>query len=331
MPAILNFVFGKPLLAVFEPTKRCNSKCIMCQIPRTGRKELSLEQIDLIFSKLEKLGIKECFVQGGEPLLRKDFKEILNIISSHKIQPRLVTNGLLLNKEILEFLNSNNYSLTISLDTLKPELYFKLRGVKGLEKVLDNIKLAGTFNNSRWTVHLTASELNYNELFEVKDFAEKNNLWFSALPIIYGIGDAGKRVSNSKNEKQHLIEIFEKLAKESFNSRFFAFLTYKEVIAFLKGNYTKPCDALRYSIHVNDTGILSSCIERQGFMDLLKEPLKNIYNKERLKKVKECVLDTPCFYGCTRGISVFRGNLALMFLHPVKTIKSLLTEGKAFI
>ena len=75
---LVNLIKGKPVLAIFEITLRCNSACGYCDLPlNEGRYELSREEIKHVFADLYQSGVRHLFIQGGEPLLRQDLPDIL--------------------------------------------------------------------------------------------------------------------------------------------------------------------------------------------------------------------------------------------------------------
>ena len=78
MGFVENFIFKKPLVCVYELTRKCNSKCNMCSIwERADNNEMNMEQMKHVFLKLKKSGIYGVYIQGGEPLLYPKIKETL--------------------------------------------------------------------------------------------------------------------------------------------------------------------------------------------------------------------------------------------------------------
>jgi uncharacterized radical SAM superfamily Fe-S cluster-containing enzyme len=75
---LTNLVLRRPLLAVFQVNLRCNSSCGYCNLPlNVGRYEMSRQEIRNVFAGLYRDGLRLVFVQGGEPLLRRDLPDIL--------------------------------------------------------------------------------------------------------------------------------------------------------------------------------------------------------------------------------------------------------------
>jgi MoaA/NifB/PqqE/SkfB family radical SAM enzyme len=82
-----------PLSVILQVTKRCNFDCSFCsetlQLP-----DPTLAELDLIRSHLA--GVNRVFLSGGEPLLRQDFGDIVDMYTGHFILaiPTNATRGL---------------------------------------------------------------------------------------------------------------------------------------------------------------------------------------------------------------------------------------------
>ena len=81
-------------------------------------------------------------MQGGDPLLRKDIIQIVDIFLSYGIRPTIITNGILLTPKLAEEIAKRHCNLAISIDSLIPERYKMLRGVDMLLKVKTLLKKA---------------------------------------------------------------------------------------------------------------------------------------------------------------------------------------------
>jgi len=111
MPRIAFRGYAFPPLQLFiELTRRCNLRCVMCQnqpyvahvsVTSEKEKELTLEELDRIVSQTSWFTV--ITLTGGEPLLRKDFRDILTCISS-KRRCHVITNGVLLDKDMAQLM-----------------------------------------------------------------------------------------------------------------------------------------------------------------------------------------------------------------------------------
>lgn len=121
-----------------EVTARCNNNCRHCYInlPAGDRgalkKELSLDEIDRITDEAVKLGALWCLVSGGEPLLRKDFKELYMLLKKKGLLVTVFTNATLVTEEIAElFKKYPPRDIEISVYGVTPETYEKVTRKKG--------------------------------------------------------------------------------------------------------------------------------------------------------------------------------------------------------
>ncbi len=187
--------FPKLEYIVFEITDACNSRCRHCNIWRTKptKNLLNTKEIEYIFSQDILKDTKSVLITGGEPVLREDIKEVIQII--HKVLPSasitLSTNGLLAERVIdtVRFASANNICLDvgISLDAVG-EQHDHIRGVKGnfektsyLLEELRELKKDNKVGNV--IVGFTLSHATVKEFDSVATYARKYN--FHCLPQLY--------------------------------------------------------------------------------------------------------------------------------------------------
>jgi His-Xaa-Ser repeat-associated upstream radical SAM protein len=123
------FLFEGTQLHIFILTKECNQKCIYCQASASHHsdnslymsKEIAEKAVDIAFqSHSRNLSFE---FQGGEPLLNFPvLKHIVEYVNTKNMDGKriitfnLVSNLIILNDEMLEFLLQNNVSICTSLD-----------------------------------------------------------------------------------------------------------------------------------------------------------------------------------------------------------------------
>lgn len=86
-------------------------------------------------------GVKKIRLTGGEPLVRKDFSDIINLLATLPIKLTLTTNGLLIDKYLPQLVQAGITSVNLSLDTLQAEKFSQITQRKGFEKVWAAIHL----------------------------------------------------------------------------------------------------------------------------------------------------------------------------------------------
>ncbi|WP_455717743.1 radical SAM protein, partial [Anaerosporobacter sp.] len=78
--------------------------------------EMSINEIEKSFRKLSKEGFYNITISGGEPFVRKDIKDIINIAAKYFKKVSINTNGILLTREIVQFLKKNDINVMMSLE-----------------------------------------------------------------------------------------------------------------------------------------------------------------------------------------------------------------------
>jgi len=75
-------------------TDRCNLSCRHCRGMSTGG--LSTQRAKKLIGEIAELGPGWVIVEGGEPLLRQDIFELLELMQQRQLEAHLVTNGMVL-------------------------------------------------------------------------------------------------------------------------------------------------------------------------------------------------------------------------------------------
>lgn len=132
-------------------TDRCNFRCFYCLPhgePPIAPKEqmLSFEEIEYVCEIFVSLGIEKIRLTGGEPMLRRDIETIIRKLS--RLKPSglqdlaLTTNGYYLPDRAQSLKDAGLDRVTISLDSLKRDVFKRMTGVDVLDKVLNGIAAA---------------------------------------------------------------------------------------------------------------------------------------------------------------------------------------------
>ena len=165
----------------FSITDRCNLRCKYCMgdkdivfLPKDEL--LSVEEVGRVTKIFSDLGIKKIRITGGEPLVRRNFRDIVETINNIETieEINITTNGIRLSEE-LEFLKDKKiHSLNISLDTLKKDLFKEITGGGDLDKVLLSLHRAIElkFKRIKLNVVLVRGK-NDNEIMDFVNLTEK--------------------------------------------------------------------------------------------------------------------------------------------------------------
>ena len=132
-------------------TDRCNFRCFYCLPhgePPIAPKEqmLSFEEIEYVCEIFVGLGIEKLRLTGGEPMLRRDIETIIRKLSPLKTSGlrdlALTTNGYYLPDRAQSLKDAGLDRVTISLDSLKRDVFKRMTGVDVLDKVLAGLAAA---------------------------------------------------------------------------------------------------------------------------------------------------------------------------------------------
>jgi len=130
-------------------TDRCNLRCIYCMssegVPWMPHSEiLSYEEISVVVRIAAELGINKVRLTGGEPLVRAELHELVQMLSEVKgiDDISLTTNGTLLKKHALELKQAGLKRVNISLDTFRSDRFRYITRCGELSDVLDGIDAA---------------------------------------------------------------------------------------------------------------------------------------------------------------------------------------------
>ena len=118
----------------------CNFRCFYCMPEdvkfKSHKDWLSTEEILNISSLMVGYGVEQIRLTGGEPLMRKGFREIVTGLSDLPLQKLgFTTNGFYLERE-LDFLKDTNCKhINISLDSLNEDKFNVITRKKSFHKV----------------------------------------------------------------------------------------------------------------------------------------------------------------------------------------------------
>ncbi len=173
---VLLRMFGKfrlpkilPISYTISVTDKCNSKCRTCNIHNNRTPEMSLEDYEYLFRDLGRSPYWVT-ISGGEPFLRKDLPEILQLLRTY-CRPSIInipTNGILtariitMVETICENLSDTSITINLSIDGIEKQHDY-IRNVKGnYQKAIDtyNVLKRLKYPNLTVGIHSVISTFN---------------------------------------------------------------------------------------------------------------------------------------------------------------------------
>jgi radical SAM protein with 4Fe4S-binding SPASM domain len=111
--------------------------------------ELTTDEAKLMFRQVADFGVDNLFISGagwtGEPLIRKDFRELIRYVAQLKLSPYVKVTGWHFDREIAEELAAANCKAIICFSGLR-ETDAKLRGEGAFEDSLNAAKLCKEYD-----------------------------------------------------------------------------------------------------------------------------------------------------------------------------------------
>lgn len=118
-------------------TGKCNARCKHCYMsaPHAMMGEFSHDTCMDIIRQMGECGVVKVTISGGEPLIRRDFLEIIDAILENGIAiTTIMSNGLLVNDELLDEMDKRNIKPEFNMSFDGIGWHDWLRGVKGAEE-----------------------------------------------------------------------------------------------------------------------------------------------------------------------------------------------------
>lgn len=157
-------------------TSFCNIKCIMCDIAK-HKWELPENMIDEIIGLMPYL--ENVMWQGGEVFLYKHFEKLMDGAHLNRVNQEIITNGLLLNENIINKLIDYNVDLGISIDGLNKETYEYIRAGADFDMLIKNITLLKSVKSknsgkkSHLRLNVLVMKMNIDQIEFFPEFAHK--------------------------------------------------------------------------------------------------------------------------------------------------------------
>lgn len=247
-----------PSLINVEFTKHCNARCSFCSCWQLASKD-ELKDFGPIIRKFRPVVVS---VSGGEPLLRKDYPELLRGVRPFCHYLVVITNGVLLNAASARALvESGVDQICVSLDFLGKK-HDEARRVEGLYAHLEETIPALTREGYRIALNTVIMESNLGEIlplaYRAKEWGAK--ISFSAFCALKR-DDEEEMVRNDRYTQ--LVAIVREIRKlkrtlgHIKNSDYYL----KTVPAYFRDGMVSGCQAGFRWLQVTPDGYIQQCSE----------------------------------------------------------------------
>jgi len=323
-----------------EITRRCNLRCLHCNVGGTPQKniietdkELSLDEIKALIDSVKVMGTKYIGISGGEPFLRKDIYDVIAYIKEKELGLHISSNGICITDKDARRINELGLdAISISLDSVTPQLHDKIRGVNGaFSKTVKAIENLQFYNDGRMRVGISSimTDLNIGELPSIVDFAKSlgvDAIRFQPchIPLAYNGMDKEGMLSIGKDRLEDLDNIIESIIEKTQKNKI-----YTNSHIYLRGikkYYKNPhaidveCFAGYISCGISSIGNVIPCAFMPNIGNIRDETFSKIWTSQKFNTVRKDIKKgncPKCWMGCYIEPSL-RGSLKFALCNPFK-------------
>jgi len=251
---------------------------------------MTLQEIIRIAKTAVNLGIARIKLTGGEPLMRKDIREIVTGIAkiSGLKDLSLTTNGLLLSGLAKDLHDAGLNRLNISLPSLNPETYSKLTGGK-LEDALEGVKAAVDAGFCPVKLNMVVLKgVNVNDVPDMIEYAAKMGVILQLIEL------DPVNVSNQYYSKHHRsLDEQEEMLRQKAENIEKRRLMHNRLIYHLPNvavEVVHPIENTDFCMHctrmrVTSDGKLKPCLMRNDNLTDILTPMRQGASDEELKQL----------------------------------------------
>lgn len=307
-----------PLKISMNLTKKCNLRCIQCFSDSGNLKDKELTTKDMynLFDSMVENGTFFICLGGGEPFTRTDLFDILEYGKEKQLAVSIVTNGLLLTKEIIERLNNLDVDyLWVSFEGMKDN-HEKLRGKGTFDKTIASLKLLKEYYKGRTALRMSINKYNIDEVDDLLKIAEKYDIDLVRYTPLLSFGRAvGKDLTINQDEYIRFLDNMKKIKSNKVE------IVYPNMPnnKFWIGTNGFGCHCGKEAVWIDEIGNYSPCIfwgsdfnigniKNDDYSELWEKSLQvsNIKGNEICEK---CSNYKVCRGGCRARVLFELGNL----------------------
>ena len=315
-------------------TNICNEECPMCEVIRRPAVDLTLEEATRIISEFRRAGFRSVGITGGEPFVRRDALELLDMVDRSGLVFTLATNGTLITEEIAAHVAGlkNMLQVAVSVDSLDPHRFEKLRGRPLLDEAIRGLdRLIAARPRGTVKVNFVLSRHNLDDLDSLIEFAEQRKVYLTVIPVIHGEAGMIHRRNDpmflsAQKEREAMGAAFERLAAMRREGRLIwdSSIYHEKAAALTRGVNPGPCDAGQIMVDLRADGGFAVCPDHEPIAQLRKVSVSEAMARipDTQEAVRRCHTETPCLYTCTYGISAIAQHPVRHLLEHRKVVAS---------
>lgn len=286
-------------------TENCNLRCTYCMpaegISLTPKAHLmTADEIVTIAQTFVNQGVNKIRLTGGEPLVRKDAKDIILRLGKLGVELTLTTNGILVHDFIDTFKEAGVQTLNLSIDSLQKEKFNQITRRNYFDKFNENLELLAA-NGFQLKLNVVVMKgFNDNEIIDFIELTKDRNIqirFIEFMPFDGNQWNKEKLVSYAEilsqvNDRYTVEKVKRLIDKPHDTAKNHKIASYKgsfSVISSVTNPFCSSCNRIRLTAD----GKLKNCLFSNSETDLLQtlrsggaiEPLifQNIKSKHAMR------------------------------------------------
>lgn len=298
-----SYLARHPIWCAWQVTYRCNFRCRFCHYwrdPMAHQPEQTIEQFALGARKLAQWGSILISLAGGEPLLRDDITEIVEVIGRWHF-PFITTNGYLADEKLAhDLFAAGLWGVSISIDYTDPARHDRARGIDGAyHQAVRALKLFSAARRYRWQrVNLMAVLLddNLDQVEPLIQLAADHDAYFMIQPYCT-LKTSNTKFIYKQNGTNHTAASYLLNLRRRYPN-FLSNPTFLQRFDAALDGGVPNCAAGNAFFNIDSTGNIAICVEQRP------QPVANLYHhnatqiNQRLRNVGRNNHCQKCWYNC---------------------------------
>ena len=276
-------------------TDRCNLRCQYCMpahgIDIVDREELlTYKEMYRITRVLSELGVNKVRLTGGEPFVRKNFIDFLEMLSfNDKLEEiNITTNGALISKNIKKLEELKINSVNLSIDSLSKENFANITRRDVFDEVFETLEVLERSSIKLKLNTVVQSGINTHEIVDFIELTKNKDISVRFIEEMPFNGTGKRNVQELWNFTKILEEIkanytnVESLkSPKSSTSHNFKISGYKGTFGIIPAYTRTICNDCN-RIRITATGMFKNCLFDEGIFNV-RDFLRNGASDDELK------------------------------------------------
>lgn len=188
-----------PVKVALQITTRCSMRCSYCYVNLKTYQKLkdpTTEEVFQIIDELYEQGTRWLWFLGGEPMMRKDFGEIIDYAHQKGMFCDMNSNGILINNQNIDIVKKlDGVCISLDGDADSNDYY---RGKGNYEKALKAVKLLRQ-HNIAVRIHTILTKKTYQKLDHLIRMSKELGISFNFCEVLKKKPDKDHFLSNKES------------------------------------------------------------------------------------------------------------------------------------